>query len=71
MEPDYDFEAKLLDITNSMQLVIDELQNSGRREPDYIEGFSRTLISFNIQLLTARGFTRQQIIDLHTDEVSA
>jgi hypothetical protein len=71
MEPDYDFEAKLQDIGNSLEMVVYELQNSGRREPDYIEGFSRTIINLNIQLLLARGFTRQQIIDLHTDEASA
>jgi hypothetical protein len=71
MEPDYNFEADLQDITNSMLLVIDELQNGQRREPDYIEGFVRTITNQLVQLLNARGFERNHIIDIFNDEASA
>lgn len=71
MEPDYDFEAELIDTTNSMQLVIDEVVQSGRRDDSYIEGFSRTLINQIVQVLIARGFERNQISYIVNDEASS
>jgi len=71
MEPDYDFEAQSVDITNSMQLVIDEYQNSGKREHEYVKGFSATIINLVVQLLNAKGFERNEIIQLVNDEADA